>query len=191
MCYSFLYRYDAPVSEAFYGRGVLLLAYLLFFAACAGDTFASEIGILAGEPVLVIAPWRKVPPGTNGGLTVVGTIASGIGGMVVGLVYFLTGPEWSWPQLRLVWVGFAGGIVGSFLDSFIGAVLQASWLDTVSGKLLKEKPTATIGGGKRYRHICGWDVLSGESVNASSAMLTAAIAPFALSWFPEIMRAPE
>lgn len=191
ICYVLVYRHDAPISEALYERGVLLLAYLLFFAACAGDTFASEIGIVAGEPVLVIAPWRQVPPGTNGGLTAAGTIASGMGGLIIGLVYFLTGPVWTWSQLRLIWVGFCGGAIGSLADSIIGAILQASWLDNVSGKVLKEKPRIIVGSEKRYQHICGWDVLSGESVNALSAMISAAIAPFIISWFPAATRVPE
>lgn len=183
--YVLLYRFDAPVSTTFGGRGNLLLAYLLFFAACAGDTFASEVGIVGSEPVLVTAPWRKVPRGTNGGITLGGTVASAVGGLIVGGTFFLAGSEWTWSQVRLVWVGAVGGVVGSLVDSLLGAVVQASWLDTQSGKVLNETPPGpTKGDGKRYQHVSGIDVLSGESVNVLSAVLTAALAPFLLPWFP-------
>ena len=47
----------------------LTLSYLVFFACCVGDTCASEPGILSKSlPRLVTKPWKKVPPGTNGGV---------------------------------------------------------------------------------------------------------------------------
>ena len=47
----------------------LTLSYLVFFACCVGDTCASDPGILSKSlPRLVTKPWKKVPPGTNGGV---------------------------------------------------------------------------------------------------------------------------
>jgi uncharacterized membrane protein len=37
-----------------------------------------------------ILNWKKVPKGTNGGISLVGTLASCFGGFCVGLAYFLT-----------------------------------------------------------------------------------------------------
>lgn len=183
--YVLLYRYDGPVTPAFPLRSSLNLAYLLFFAACAGDTLASEIGIAmpgpGKQPILVLAPWRSVPRGTNGGITVEGTLASALGGFIVGSIYFLAGPEYSFSQLWLVVVGVLGGFLGSLFDSIIGMYAQASWYDSKSKKVLKEAPSQVDE--KSMQLICGKNLLSGETVNAIAAILTAALAPALLSLF--------
>lgn len=181
VCYFVAFRFDAPLTPTFPVRTALLLAYLLFFAACAGDTFSSEVGIVlpppGSDPVLITRPWRRVPRGTNGGVSWQGTVASGVGGFVIGSVYYLTGPEWSLSQLWVVVVGVVGGVIGSLIDSVIGAMLQASWLDTVSGKVLKMAPKLEASKEERFRHVCGMDLLSGEMVNMAAAVATMAFAP--------------
>ena len=63
---------------------------------CAGDTWASELGTVINlssekrsDPILVTNPWRKVPKGTNGGVSLVGLIASFGGGLAVGAAFYL------------------------------------------------------------------------------------------------------
>ena len=72
------------------------MAVLGALGCCAGDTWASELGTvisLSGEkrsdPVLVTNPCRKVPKGTNGGVSLVGLIASFSGGLAVGVAFYL------------------------------------------------------------------------------------------------------
>lgn len=186
LTYLFLFRYDTVCVDVFPMRTGLLLAFLLFFAACAGDTFASEIGIAmpgpGKEPVLIYAPWRNVPRGTNGGVTWEGTIASAVGGLILGLVYFLLGPQLSTSQAMLILVGVYGGLVGSAIDSLLGALLQASYYDTETGKVLKDAPEKKDD--MRFTHICGSNLLSGEAVNTISSCLTCLTAPLLVPLFP-------
>ena len=63
---------------------------------CAGDTWASELGTVLNisldskeKPRLITQPWRHVPKGTNGGVSLVGSIASFAGGLVVGIAFYL------------------------------------------------------------------------------------------------------
>lgn len=178
VAYTYYYRDMAPLDASHPARTMLQLSVLLFFAACAGDTLSSEIGSVAasGHPVLLIAPWRVVPPGVNGAVSLVGTVASVVGGVVVAAAFaaFSAGDANLMPTLV---VGAAGGFVGSALDSVLGALLQPSWYDPSVGKVLKETPVPGTPEAQRARLVCGVDLLSGESVNMLAATLTCALAP--------------
>lgn len=181
LVYWYLYRYDSPISSLLPDRSALNMFVMLFFAACSGDTFASELGTVLGssaeKPFLVTSPGRIVPRGTNGGITVAGTIASGVGGFVIGLSYYAMGPDWGFDQFGLVLVGTLGGLIGSFLDSVIGSVCQISLLDLSTKKILKVAPAGEDRNGLRLQHICGRDMLSGEAVNCVAAIVTGSLSP--------------
>ena len=72
------------------------MALLGGLGCCAGDTWASELGTVISSifdseagPILITKPWKNVPKGTNGGVSVVGLIASFVGGLVVGLAFYV------------------------------------------------------------------------------------------------------
>jgi uncharacterized protein (TIGR00297 family) len=184
-----LYRYDGPLRAGDPGRSALALAYMLFFASCAGDTFASELGsVLPGpgcEPALILPPFPRVPRGTNGGVTWEGTIASFVGGAVIGVVFFATGgvDGWRVSQVPIIPLGAFGGLVGSALDSVAGALFQSSIVDTRSGKVFREVPVEGSLDALHSKHVCGRDLLSGEAVNALASILTASSAPVILPLF--------
>jgi uncharacterized membrane protein len=55
-------------------RTRLEFAYLAQLAAMQGDTWSSELGVLAkGDPFLVLG-WRRVPAGTNGAISLLGLL---------------------------------------------------------------------------------------------------------------------
>src|SRR5579871_426531 len=131
------------------------------YAAVAADTFSSELGILStSPPVLITAPWRRVPPGTNGGVTATGIQAGLLGASIISITATLLMPFCStsstsqelrgqnlgWETLSKVKFALSViiiGICGSLLDSLLGAVLQASVVDVRSGKIVEGD-----GGGK-------------------------------------------
>lgn len=162
-------------------RARLLCAYVGHYACCCGDTWASELGQLATVPPrLVTAPWRSVPPGTNGGVSLLGTMASASGGFFIGVAFALLGkllpaPAGAGPaadeMLLFAFVGLSSGVIGSFLDSLLGATLQLTLYDDDRKTVV---PAWTTGPG--LRRIAGADVLTNTQVNFVSSLATAWVA---------------
>jgi len=111
----------APVHE---WRWAALAAGAL--AASASDTWATEIGILVGGIPRSILGFQPVQPGMSGGITVAGSVAALAGAGFVALVAGVLG----WPA-RIVLAAFVGGVIGSTLDSLLGATVQSRrWCPT-------------------------------------------------------------
>ena len=106
-------------------------------AAAAADTWATEIGTRSPTPPRLITSGARVPPGANGGITVLGT-AGGVAGalFIGGLTYALT-PRGAAPGLThpggLAVVVVVSGVLGMLFDSLLGATLQGPledrWMD--------------------------------------------------------------
>ncbi len=89
-------------------------------ATATADTLASEVGVL--EQPRLITTFKKVPPGTDGGISVVGTAAGIIGAGIIGVSAYILGifPD---PLVTLK-ISIIAGTVGCFVDSILGAVLE-------------------------------------------------------------------
>ena len=93
-------------------------------AAATADTWATEIGRRSRTGPRLITNGRPVPPGTDGGITLLGTVGGFAGaGFIAGLAFMVE------PRVAIA-VG-AAGVFGLLLDSFLGATLQGvrAWLD--------------------------------------------------------------
>ncbi len=67
-----------------------LIAVFTSFAVHNADTWATEIGILSNRtPRMIVRPVMKVKPGTSGGVTIDGLIASLLGATFLALLYFI------------------------------------------------------------------------------------------------------
>lgn len=110
-------------------------------ATATADTMASEVGVVT-TPRL-ISNFKKVPPGTDGGISVVGTIAGILGAGLIGLAAYMLGV---YPDLtRTIVIAVVAGTFGCFVDSILGAVLEikgylnnehVNLLATLAGALL-------------------------------------------------------
>jgi uncharacterized membrane protein len=134
------------------GSDVLVVGIVANYGAVAADTFSSELGILSkSKPRLITAPWRIVPPGTNGGVTITGLGAGLLGAFIIAATATLITPfckEWSVADQAKYTVAMTlAGFSGTLLDSYLGAVLQASVIDVHSGKIVEGE-----GGGKVLVH---------------------------------------
>merc|ERR1719290_128389 len=148
-------------------------------ACCNGDTWASELGsVISKADPFLITTFQKVPKGTNGGVTLVGLTSSLLGGLVIGVAYyfgiFMAASRVDMAiapcQLLVILVGGLGGLLGSLLDSLIGATLQFSGRDIKTGKIVEVAREGVV-------PISGKMVLDNHSVNLVSSILTALILP--------------
>ncbi|RKF79758.1 Protein PGR [Golovinomyces cichoracearum] len=136
-------------------RDLLFLGIVANYAAASADTFSSELGIISkSQPRLITSiNLRKVPPGTNGGVTALGLMAGILGSFIIVVTTIVLTPFCQSPILtggkndQRVW-GFKEkllfaivmtlwGALGSVLDSFLGGWLQQSVVDIRSGKIIE------------------------------------------------------
>ena len=165
------------------GDGALLLSsrltcgILAHHATCLADTLASEMGILSRSPPrLITQPWKTVPSGTNGGVTPTGFFWSAAGGAIIGLSTLLldgisgiggAGPFYA---ARMVLYSLACGLVGSVLDSLLGATVQQSYVDPDTKMVYQEEDRRP----KSTKLVVGHSVnlLTNELVNLVSVAIT-------------------
>jgi uncharacterized protein (TIGR00297 family) len=103
-----------------HGRELWLLACAAALAEASADTVASEVGQATGRQARLITTWEPVAPGTDGGVTLPGTVAGGLSAALVSLVCAATGViAWKWCG-----VSVAAAMAGMLGDSFLGAWLE-------------------------------------------------------------------
>ncbi|XP_062423789.1 transmembrane protein 19 isoform X2 [Rhea pennata] len=160
-----------------YTASWMCLSLLGALACSAGDTWASEIGtVMSKSKPRLITTWEKVPAGTNGGITLVGLFSSLLGGMVVGAAYFITqllfvsDLDMSAPQWPIIVFGAAAGLLGSIVDSYLGATMQYSGFDKNIGMVVNHQT-------KDSKHISGKPILDNNAVNLFSSVIIALVLP--------------
>ena len=99
---------------------VLLLAYVASFSTKLSDTTASEVGKAYGKRTFLITTLKPVTPGTEGAVSLEGTLAGLLASAVIAVV--------GWSVGFISGLGILSCIIAAFiatnLESLIGATLQ-------------------------------------------------------------------
>ena len=99
---------------------VLLLAAMAALAEAAADTVSSEVGQATANHAYMITGFRPAAIGTNGAISVEGTLAGCIAASLVAWVSSFAGLViWQWTPIVAV-----AGIAGMLLDSILGATWE-------------------------------------------------------------------
>jgi uncharacterized protein (TIGR00297 family) len=138
-------------------------------AAAGADTWATEVGLLARGAPRLITTLRVVPPGTSGGITPQGVMASIGGALVVGLAWSVLGGDW-----RATRTAVLGGVAGSLSDSLLGATLQAVYCCSVCGATTEEPVHSACSARAEREHGLTW--MTNDTVNAIATLIGATIA---------------
>lgn len=153
------------------------VAFCAALAAANADTWATELGVLSRRQPRMMTTWKVVAAGTSGGISTAGTAAAALGATLIAMVGLIL-----WPSglgsgdSRLLLAGFVllGGLVGSLVDSLLGATLQAIYWCPVCKKETEKHPqhscgTATV-------QVRGLPWLNNDWVNLACSGSAAALA---------------
>ena len=101
---------------------VLLVAALAALAEAAADTVSSELGQATASRAYMITDFHQAPIGTNGAISLEGSLSGCIAASMVGWVSAIVGVVgWQWTPVISI-----AGIAGMFLDSVLGATWENS-----------------------------------------------------------------
>jgi uncharacterized protein (TIGR00297 family) len=107
-------------------RSLLLLGYVASLATKLADTTASEVGKAYGQRTFLITTLQAVPRGTEGAVSLEGTIAGIIGSFAIAIVAYLV----QMISLPGILICAIAAFIATNLESVIGATLQTKfdWL---------------------------------------------------------------
>lgn len=151
------------------------------FAVHNSDTWATEIGILSKRsPRLITNLTKIVAPGTSGGVTIDGFLASLLGATLISIVYSLatlllsSSHLLSFEFIIIIVSMVLGGFLGSIIDSFEGATIQGIYYCNYCNKETESHPHHPRCG-KETKHHRGYMQINNDFVNLSSAFLVSSM----------------
>ena len=160
---------------------LLALGYFGAMAAVNGDTWATELGVLSPEQPRLITTGQPVDVGTSGAITRRGTLAALAGSCFIAICAFAfiqaaslaTLGRWHLSDWFLLPVVTVAGLIGTMLDSLLGATVQRIYF---CEKCQKET--------ERRQHRCGypavplrgWRWLNNDGVNFVSSIAGSLVA---------------
>ena len=163
----FLFASSAAAMEL--GRGDVWLAIGAgSLAASAADTWATEIGTLAGHTPRSVLDGKPLRVGQSGGITLAGSLASIAAAVFIAAIILVAGEP-----VTLAVALVAGGLSGSLADSLIGATIQQRrWCDAC------EKPTEMFihKCGAVTRQVGGFTFIENDAVNLMANTIGAGVA---------------
>lgn len=124
-----IYLFDANYKLFNLNSDFYTILFMSSVASASSDTFASEIGVLSDKTYL-ITNFKRIKVGTDGGISVLGEIASLFGALIIAffgslLYYFkIANYNSTIPIFYFLAIPFVIGFVGCQIDSYLGAIWE-------------------------------------------------------------------
>jgi len=122
-------------------RAALLAGSIAALAEAASDTVSSETGKALADAARVITSWKSVPAGTDGAISLPGTVLGTLAAGIIACEAIVTGIL----NVKSALIALVAGIAGMFLDSVLGAALERrGWLTNNAVNLFSTAFAGTI-----------------------------------------------
>jgi uncharacterized membrane protein len=157
-----------------FGETCNLLALISLSVSCA-DTLSSDIGRVWGGNPRNILSGKKMIKGVSGGVTFAGFVGAFLGAAAISVFAFYSDFTLLGDHKNLFWLVLIFGVFGSIMDSVLGAIFQAKYLDE-TGKLVD----SSAGGRRALGKGIEW--VTNDVVNAITGVLMLLVAVMYLCW---------
>jgi uncharacterized protein (TIGR00297 family) len=159
-----------------------MIAFAVSFAEANADTWASEIGVLSKHRPISILTARPVENGISGGISTLGTVFALLGSLFISAIFaigYIIIYSYSSIVITYTMLVLLLGFAGSFIDSLLGASLQAHYycnqLAIITEKRFYNK--------EENKLIRGLHFFNNDVVNLTSNMLTSVLALLTVLYF--------
>ncbi len=148
--------------------------YFIFVGSIAGvtaDTWGTELGVFSKTMPRLILNYKTVLPGTSGGVTWLGFFGGLTGSAVIVFLGSLATKRYEFVPKKLMLLIVLIGLLGSIVDSIIGATIQAQYKCPNCSQVTEKKKHCQF---FETRLISGLSFVDNDMVNAACALSSAA-----------------
>ena len=151
-----------------------LLALISLSVSCS-DTLSSDFGRVWGGSPRNIITGKRLIKGVSGGVTGAGFVGAFLGAMSIAIFVFWTELSSLGSSVSIFWLIAFFGFIGSILDSVLGVLFQAKYLDD-SGNQVDSSESG------RRSLTAGYRWVTNDVVNAITGVLMLLVAVMYLCW---------
>ena len=137
----------------FYPHYLNYYLFLSSISAANADTWATEIGKWSKNNPISIINLKKMEKGLSGGITLLGILGSIGGAFVLNFIFWII---YKFPNEIFILITISG-ILGSILDSILGATIQVKYID--KNNTISEKYN------KNSKILSGYKLINNDLVN--------------------------
>lgn len=153
--------------------------YIGIMAAVTSDTWATEVGVLARGKPRYIFTGRRVEPGTSGGISLLGLLASLAGGVFIGGL----GALFAWLVEETMTFGYiAAGTLGGMAGSLTDSALGAGWQQMYRCRICAKETEKTMHCGASTIVVKGYAWCTNDVVNMTASLVGGAVAVLVWWW---------
>ena len=150
----------------FFDSRVFLIAFVASLAEALADTAASGVGALSGQAYDIFRR-RPCQVGLSGGMSLLGTLASVVAALLVGVLALAFG-EINLTEMSIITLA---AVLGAFFDSLLGSLAQVKYKCSVCGSVVEREQHC----GEPAVRYSGIPFVNNDLVNLVSTLFAAGI----------------